>query len=161
MRRFTGIPEKTLPNGETSPFIAMMKLAYFASTLSMAINSLNENGMYKKKPRKNDTAKKPIFEATRGKYRTRSPATTDATSHSSERERWKESETQPHHSVPKMPPISIQLMAAELSLRESSRRALRSDRRVVENSREQKQSPVGENTLVHCALCEKRGEKGR
>ena len=127
----------------------------------MAINSLNENGMYKKKPRKNDTAKKPIFEATRGKYRTRSPATTDATSHSSERERWKESETQPHHSVPKMPPISIQLMAAELSLRESSRRALRSDRRVVENSREQKQSPVGENTLVHRALCEKRGEKGR
>ena len=120
MRRLTGIPEKTLPNGETSPFIEMMKLVYFASTLSMAISSLNENGMYKKKPRKSDTARKPVFEATCGKYRTRSPAATDATSHSSERDRWKESETQPHHRVPKIPPISMQLMAAELSLRERS-----------------------------------------
>lgn len=114
------MPEKTLPNGDTSPFIEIMKLACFASTLSIAINSLNENGMYRKNPRKSDNARNAVFEATCGKYRTRSPAATDATSHSSERERWNESETHPHHKVPKIPPISMQLMAAELILRENT-----------------------------------------
>lgn len=84
----TGRPEKTLPKGDMRPFRLMTVLASRASTLSMAMSSLKEKGMERKKPSKKDSRRKASGEEAHGSAAKTMPARMDAASQMCARERW-------------------------------------------------------------------------
>ena len=84
----TGRPENTLPKGDINPFILIIKPVYFESTLSIAINSLKEKGIYKKNPRRNEIELYTQIEDIWGIAAIRIAAITEVISQINEREIW-------------------------------------------------------------------------
>ena len=75
-----------MPNGETNPFMEITNPVYFASTPSIASNSLNEAGIYRKKPNKNAMRRKDREEDAFVMVRMRTPATIEDVSQRNVRE---------------------------------------------------------------------------
>ena len=93
----TGNPEKTLPKGDIKPFMLIIKPVNLASTLSIAISSLKEKGMYKKNPNKKERQWNLSCVVEEGIMDIRTPEITEVISQRREREIWNVSETHPTH----------------------------------------------------------------